>query len=48
MTKYERAIYDIVAASHEHLSVKQVYERLKIRCPKVVPATVYNNLNKLR
>ena len=47
MTKYERAIYDIVAASHEHLSVKQVYERLKIRCPKVVPATVYNNLNKL-
>ena len=47
MTKYEKAIYDIVATSHEHLTVNQVYERLKKRCPKVVPATVYNNLNKL-
>ena len=47
MTKYEKAIYDIVAASHDHLTVNQVYERLKESCPKVVPATVYNNLNKL-
>ena len=47
MTKYEKAIYDIVATSHEHLTVSQVYERLKEICPKVVPATVYNNLNKL-
>lgn len=47
MTKYEKAIYDIVAANHEHLMANQVYERLKDRYPKVVPATVYNNLNKL-
>ena len=47
MTKYEKAVYDIVAASHEHLTVNQIYERLKDRYPKVVPATVYNNVNKL-
>lgn len=47
MTKYEKAIYDIVAANHEHLTANQVYERLKDRYPKVVPATMYNNLNKL-
>lgn len=47
MVKYERAIYDIVSASHEHLTVRQVYERLKVLYPQVVPATVYNNLNKL-
>ena len=48
MTKYEKAIYDIVTESHEHLTVQQVFERLRVRYPKVVPATVYNNLNKLR
>ena len=47
MTKYEKAIYDIVTTSHEHLTVTQVYDRLKDRWPNVVPATVYNNLNKL-
>lgn len=47
MVKYERAIYDIVATSHAHLTVRQVYERLKVLYPQVVPATVYNNLNKL-
>ena len=47
MTKYERAIYDIVRMSHEHLTVHQIYERLKTDRPKVVLATVYNNLNKM-
>ena len=47
MTKYEKAIYDIVTTSHEHLTASQVYDRLKNRWPNVVPATVYNNLNKL-
>ena len=47
MTKYEKAIYDIVVTSHEHLTVNQVYERLRERYPRVAPATVYNNLNKL-
>lgn len=47
MTQYEKAIYEIVVSSHEHLTVTQIYERLKKRYPKVVPATVYNNVNKL-
>lgn len=47
MTKYEKAIYHIVSTSHEHLTVNQIYERLKDSHPKVVPATVYNNVNKL-
>lgn len=47
MTKYEKAIYDIISMSHAHLTANQVYERLSKTYPKVVPATVYNNLNKL-
>ena len=47
MTKYEKAVYDLIATSHEHLTVNQVYERLKANYPKVVLATVYNNLNRL-
>lgn len=47
MTKYERAIYNIVRMSHEHLTVRQIFERLKMDHPKVVLATVYNNLNKM-
>ena len=47
MTRYEKAIYDIVTRSHEHLTANQVYERLRAIYPQVVPATVYNNLNKL-
>lgn len=47
MTKYEKAIYDIILTSHEHLTVNQVFEKLKEDYPKVVLATVYNNLNKM-
>lgn len=47
MTKYEKAILEIITTSYEHLTANQVYERLKERYPNVVPATVYNNLNKL-
>lgn len=47
MTKYEKAILEIITTSFEHLTANQVYERLKERYPNVVPATVYNNLNKL-
>ena len=47
MTKYERAIYDIVRMSREHLTVHQIFERLKTDHPKVVLATVYNNRNKM-
>lgn len=47
MTTYEKAIYDIVQSSCEHLTVAQVYEILKRAYPNVALATVYNNLNKL-
>lgn len=47
MTKYERAIYDIINASHAHLTANEVFEKLKLRFPTVVLATVYNNLNKI-
>ena len=47
MTKYERAVYEIVTASREHLNAGEIYIRLKSIMPQVVQATVYNNLNKL-
>ena len=47
MTKYERAIYEIVSESHEHLTAGELYKRLKSKTPQIVQATVYNNLNKL-
>ncbi|MDD6057798.1 MAG: transcriptional repressor [Clostridiales bacterium] len=47
MTKYEKSIYNMVAVHHEHLTANRIYERLKEEYPKVVRATVYNNLNKL-
>lgn len=47
MTKYEQAIYEMIGASHEYLTVNQIYERLKEEHPGVVLATVYNNLNKM-
>lgn len=47
MTKYEKEIYNIILASHEHLTVDQVFEKLKERYPSVALATVYNNINKL-
>lgn len=47
MTKYEKAVFDLVRTSHAHLTAQQIYERLRITCPRVVLATVYNNLSKL-
>lgn len=47
MTKYEKAIYDIINASHAHLTANEVFEKLKLRFPTVVLATVYNNLTKI-
>lgn len=47
MTKYEEEIYYIITTSTEHLTVEQIYEELKKKYPKVVVATVYNNVNKL-
>ena len=47
MTKYEKEIFAIISTSREHLTVEQVFHRLREIHPKVVLATVYNNLNKL-
>ncbi len=47
MTKYEKEIYNIINTSAEHLTVEQVFENLRKKYPKVVLATVYNNINKL-
>ena len=47
MTKYEKAIYDRITASTEHLTVEQLYMELKKEYPRVSMATIYNNVNKL-
>lgn len=47
MTKYERAVYEIVTVSREHLSAGEIYKRLRNIMPQISQATVYNNLNKL-
>lgn len=47
MTKYERAIYQIISRSCEHPTADQVFFALKAQYPSVSLATVYNNLNKL-
>lgn len=47
MTKYEKAIFDIIYASRAHLTVNQIFEKLQLQYPAVVLATVYNNLNKI-
>ena len=44
---YEREIRDIIIHSVEHLTVEQIYAKMKSRYPKIVLATVYNNVNKL-
>lgn len=47
MTRYEKAVFDLVRTSHAHPTAQQIYERLRVSFPRVVLATVYNNLNKL-
>ena len=47
MTTYEREIYHIITDSAKHLTVEQIYTEIKVKYPKIVLATVYNNVNKL-
>lgn len=47
MTKYEEKIWQIVEASRCHMTAEQVFTELRQTYPKVVLATVYNNLNRL-
>ena len=47
MTTYEREIYHIITGSAKHLTVEQIFAEIKSKYPKIVLATVYNNVNKL-
>ncbi len=47
MTKYEAKILDIINTSQKHMTIDEIYNTLKQDEPKVVLATVYNNVNKL-
>ena len=47
MTKFEKRIFEIVNQSSSHMTVEQIYQILKVDFPRVVLATVYNNINKL-
>ncbi len=47
MTKYEREIYTVITTSNEHLTIEQIYAQIRKKYPKIVLATIYNNVNKL-
>ena len=47
MTTYEREIYHIITSSEKHLTVEEIYLEIKNQYPKIVLATVYNNVNRL-
>jgi len=47
MKQYQYAIIKLINESREHLSAKQIYDRLQAEYPGIVLATVYNNLNRL-
>lgn len=45
--RYEKSILEIIYTSKVHMTAEQIFLKLKQSYPKVVLATVYNNLNKL-
>lgn len=47
MTKNGKLILEIINHSNDHLTAEQIFLRLKKTMPKIVLATVYNNLNTL-
>lgn len=47
MTRYAEMILNIINGSHDHMTAEQIFLVLKEKEPKVVLATVYNNLNTL-
>ena len=47
MTRYAKQILELVNWSNEHMTAEQLFLELKKTEPKVVQATVYNNLNTL-
>lgn len=47
MTQYAKMILELINQSGGHLTAEQLFLELKKKAPKVVQATVYNNLNTL-
>lgn len=47
MTKYARSILNIICSNGKHKSAEEIFFLLKEEYPKVVIATVYNNLKAL-
>ncbi|MCI8566890.1 MAG: transcriptional repressor [Lachnospiraceae bacterium] len=47
MTQYEQEIHEIIRCSAEHLTVEQIFHRMKEKHPGIVLATIYNNVNRL-
>lgn len=47
MTKNGKMIMDIIYGSDDHLTAEQIFLKAKEQSPKIVLATVYNNLNSL-
>lgn len=47
MTKNGRMIMEIIYESAEHLTAEQIFIKAKEHAPKIVLATVYNNLKRL-
>jgi len=47
MTKHRLAIIDIIAERQDHPSVRQVYNKMKLKDSGISLATIYNTLNML-
>lgn len=47
MSRYAELILELVNQSQEHMTAEQIFLELKKTEPRVVQATVYNNLNAL-
>lgn len=47
MTKNAKIILEIINSGNEHPTAEDIYLRMKKEGYKVVPATVYNNLNSM-
>ncbi|MCI2057751.1 MAG: transcriptional repressor [Oscillibacter sp.] len=47
MTKYRALIDEIVNGQKGHVTIQEIYFRARERCPAIVLATVYNNVNAL-
>ena len=47
MTRYEQEIYRIIRLCAEHLTIEQIFGRMKETHPGIALATIYNNVNRL-